>query len=197
MRIKGLIVSGAVAVLAFSGQASANVVDFEGTVGNGCVTTQIDEGGLSFNTGFYQCLVNTAFGTQGADNGTDFLINGYSNLMVSATNGNPFDLFGLDLGISFYNSNPSDQVTLTGFLHGGGTSAQVLSIGQSFASYSFSLTGLDAFSISTNVVGSGYVAVDNINFSQAGGTVPEPESLALVGLALAGLGLTLRKAKQA
>jgi len=186
-----------VGALAICSSSSAAIVNFEGMAGGDCVQTQIDAGGLSFNTGYYQCLRNTATGTQGADNGTDFLINGFSSLTVSATSGNPFDLYGLDLGISFYNGNSSDQVTLTAFLHGGGTSAEVLNVGQSFASYSFNLTGLDAFSISSPALGGGYVAVDNIDFSQGGGTVPEPESIALVGLALAGLGLTRRKAKQA
>lgn len=194
MNIKALIFSGAMAALAFSGNASATVVNFEGMGANGdCVTTQINAGGLSFTTGYYQCLHNTTTASQGANNGTDFLINGYSNLTVSATNGSPFDLMGFDLGVSFYNQNTSDQVTLTAFLNGGGTSTQTLNIGQSFASYSFALTGLDSFRISGGALDRGYIAIDNINYSQGATAVPEPASIALLGVALAGLGATRRK----
>lgn len=188
MSIKNLMVPCVLAALAFSGNAAAALVTFEDVAGTNCVQTQVNSGGLSFKTGFWQCLRNTANNGNGiADNGTKFLNYGYSNLTVTATDGNVFDLAGLDLGISAFNTNLSDNVTLTAFTHGGGTTAQVLNIGRSFASYSFNLTGLDSFSLSTTATTRGYVAVDNINFAQAGTTVPEPASLALIGLALFGL----------
>lgn len=194
MSIKNLMVSCALATLAFAGNAAAALVTFEDVSGANCVQSQVNSGGLSFNTGFWQCLRNTANNGNGiADNGTKFLNYGFSNLTVTATDGKVFDLMGLDLGISAFNANLNDNVTLTAFMHGGGTTAQVLNIGRSFASYSFNLSGLDSFSISTTATTRGYVAVDNINFAQAGTTVPEPTSIALIGLALFALALSRKR----
>lgn len=187
MSIKNLMLSCMMAVLAFSGNAVAALVTFEDVAGTNCVQSQVNSGGLSFNTGFFQCLRNTASNGGGAaDNGTKFLSNGASDLTVTATDGNVFDLMGLDLGISFFNANLTDNITFTAFMHGGASNVQVLSIGRNFASYSFNLTGLDSFHISTTA-NHGYVAVDNINYAQAGTSVPEPTSIALIGLALFGL----------
>lgn len=132
-----------------------------------------------------------------AYNGTDFLM--FTNLMtVTSQTGAPFSVQSLDLK-DWVNSvtNP----TVTGYFSNGGTISKTLSInatynqsiniGNDFSKYALDgFTGLNRFTITAS---SNWLAMDNVTVNSS--AVPEPGTLAVFGLGLAGLA-ALRRRKQ-
>jgi hypothetical protein len=154
------------------------------------VPSPYSDSGLSFSSIGAEYLIDNG---PGATNGTSYLLVGFSNT-IAAVDGKAFSLSQLDLGLSYY-TGTQDTVLLTGNIAGGGSVSKTLNLTQSFQT--FQLTGFD--NLNSLVVGQlshgGYLAYDNINYTQ-GAQVPEPASLALLGLGFAGIALSRRR-KQA
>src|SRR5436853_597494 len=111
----GLFAVAALAIFVAVGSAQASIVDFQDSGGSfvnyrgGVFTDQ----GLTFSTNGYMYTVDGSMGTPGgANNGTNFLIDGYgsnygfSGLSVTEEFGNIFSVSQLDLAISYYASSP-------------------------------------------------------------------------------------------
>lgn len=145
-------------------------------------------------------------------NGTTKVVTDNANPTSPVLSGTPI----FNGPISFTFANPVAAVGLSGgyfnALHA--TTIEAFdSAGASLGSITNSVLGIEFYGLfdnaGSNIAGvSFYItgnepagfAIDNVTFGDASvvtGHVPEPESLALVGLALAGLGLTRRKSKQA
>jgi hypothetical protein len=195
----------ALAVLAVSAQAGATVIDFNGK-GNGYYTGAV--GATVANTLKLSStggdLIFMGPGYGGGDtnyysyNGTDFLM-GYSDLTFTRVSGAAFSVQSLDL--KDWGGNVS-SATVTGYFANGGsvvrqisldsTPNQVKQSGNDFTNYALSgFTGLNSFSVKGN--SGSWLAVDNITINAA--AVPEPGTLAVFGLGLAGLA-AMRRRKQ-
>lgn len=87
----------------------------------------------------------------------------------------------------------SDSYTITGYLGAKELYSQVITVGAPIALYSFNFMGVDKISFSTSNFSN--LTLDNMNLT-VGVAVPEPASVALLGLGIAGLLASRRKAKR-
>jgi hypothetical protein len=180
----------AIAALALmlAAPVAATVITFD-EPGSGPVYTSYNptyrQGGLTFTTPYGEAVWLPIAG-QGANNGTNNFINGFSALTISRTRGGDFRFEGLDYGQGLYSSNATDPLVVTLNLAGGGT----LIINRT-STGSFQTLHAGSFLVSSVVLGatSGYLSIDNLTV----GMVPEPGSWALMLGGFAVIGLTVRK----
>jgi hypothetical protein len=133
---------------------------------------------------------------QGAFNGTAYLhFSEFGNgetMTMRRQDGAAFLLDSFDLGLSWYVQDVdvnSTLVTISGDLAGGGSFSSSTTLGRSFATQTVG-SAITELRISVDLVSGGYLSLDNFNVRDT--TLPEPASLALVGLALAGMGFARR-----
>lgn len=197
----GVLLSTAlVAVLPSIAMADPVTIGFEGVApDNSSVVTSTPyaytESGYSFNA-------STSGGTAGifgkfasnSNGSATFVFCSFDSgctdgTSVTLTGTTPFSLNSIDVG-NWMTGQAAGSLELIGHLLGGGTVTTTLGTGNAWSSNL--LSGFDNLqSVEFRGHTTYAVAFDNLVISA--GTVPEPASLALVGLALAGMGFAARR----
>ncbi len=163
--------------------AAASTVTFNNfTPLNTCLPVVQSEG-LTFTNVSNPCNGNYMYVWDSSapnSNGTPGLIYGFSSYVaVTKTGGGAFNLSNFQATISFYDTLPSDMITLTEHFQGGGQNVQDLTLVQGMQTFNLNLSNLVELDISGLASGTGYWLLDNINYSTS--SVPEPASLVLLG----------------
>lgn len=168
--------------------AQAIVVDFNSDPAPGQGAGSYSSGGLTFTEGGFVGL-GIWDGSSPNSNGTNNLIFtdgfGGGNVTITRTGGGTFDLFSIDLVVSWYSGLANDTVLLNGVPQ---------DITSTLTTYVLNLTGITSFTISglINDANAGYWSADNIVYDVVA-PIPVPAALPLMLVALGGLGLVARR----
>ena len=179
--------------LALAGSASAGVVTFESA-------NDVSANGLTTDFGRLQCstygISNSGY-CRGRASG-DWVGYFASTASIAKTGALPFTFNGAYLTAA-WNDNMSIQVV--GYRNNVVVYTQTKIISDDVATYfAFNYLNVDRVTfrsfggVDAGTPGAGsWVAMDNVTFNEAIAAVPEPVSLALIGLGLAGLALSRRR----
>ncbi len=191
--------------------ASAAIMDFNSTAYTGWYQSSITSGDYQFtkNGGWMSVNPYSSTNPVGANNSTPDLDMGYGIFTLSRLDSQVFNLNSLDVGLSWYNFNTVDTLTITGHIHGGGTVTSTLSLGHSYENFTLDFTNLDAITFSGHALDNGYAVIDNLDINPYApgqsltqqpatpvsppANVPEPSILSLFVFGLIGLKLARSK----
>jgi hypothetical protein len=139
--------------------------------------SQFTDAGLNFTSNGASSYMYVWDGSAPNSNGTNnnifasyFYSGGYET--ITRTGGGAFNLRSIDFAISFYDSNPTDTITING---------TPLTITQTLTTYALNMNGVTSVNISGVASNSGYWLADNVTYTAA----PETSTWAMM---LAGFG---------
>ncbi len=162
--------------------AQATVVDFENYAGQKLQDgNPVVSGGYSFSGGTWAVW----YGNPYTDNGTESLVYGNNNNWTEMTQvgGGAFSVTKFDSGLTWYTTEQSFVVALTGTTSDGSTEIDSITLGRGYRTYSFdNLNNL--IDLKFSGVPLGYIAVDNIVVS----ATPLPPTWTMMLIGLAGFG---------
>lgn len=195
--MKKHLVASAVLALAASSSTMAAVITFDSLAMNNAgvqSVTNYTESGFSLSGDLG--TIGAQFSEAYAGSASLFLGNPGEIAALTKIDGSTFSLNSIDLSplsVSFYGGNAG--VTFTGNVHGGGTLVQSFTTGSTMGFSTYQFTGFDNLDSVTWVQQAPYHQFDNIVVDKSA-AVPEPGTLALFGIALAGVGALRRKASK-
>ncbi len=151
-------------LLLSSHSAIAGLIDFADTSDNGWYQQSIQTNDYQFdkNMGWMGTNNYSSWLPAGADNNTQDIEMGFGSFTLSRQDGNSFDLMSLDAGLSWYNYDPEDELTITGFSSSGIVTTNFM-LSHNYQSLVLSgFLDLDYVIFSGNAIDTGYVALDNL-----------------------------------
>lgn len=180
-------------LLLFYPLSQAAIIDFEDTPPTGWWQHSIHSNDYNFNkVGGWMGVNNysSLLPVSGTTNGTQDLEMGYGLFYMDHNSGTPFDFNSLDAGLSWYNYDLEDILTIRGYQAGGNIISIDLTLNHSYQNFILDgFNNLDYVLFTGSAINSGYIAIDHLNVS----TVPEPMMLPLMSIGLAGLFLVRRR----
>lgn len=195
-----------------AGTASSAIVGFEDLAvspGGNFISGDLVSSGFNFDSSANHLhRSNNAFS---GNSGSTFLViddfDGSNVLTMTQVGGAAFSLSSMGLGEWNPGGGLASAVTVTGLLAGGGTVQTTFSLDgvvsdgttNNFQTFNFGSGWSNLLGVqfdATAGTGSSYWALDNISVGAANAAVPEPATLALVGLSLAGLAVTRRGSRK-